>query len=94
MGAGDQGFLASRKAQERELAIRVMRSWGAEQYREELQRALETEKSKKLKELLQNTLGASAPDEAQRPRRDSSNGAGAGCGNFEGRQKEESCLGL
>lgn len=60
-----RAFLASRKAQERELAIRVMRSWGAEQYREELQKALETEKSKKLKELLQNTLGASVPDEAQ-----------------------------
>lgn len=50
-------LLASKKSQERELAIRVLRKWGAEHYQEELQRALETEKSKKLKELLQTNLG-------------------------------------
>lgn len=53
-------FLASRKSQERELAIRVLRKWGADQYRTELSQALEVEKSKKLKELLQNILGTSS----------------------------------
>ena len=57
-----KAFLASRKAQERELAIRVLRAWGADQYREELQKALETEKSKKLKELLRDSLGAEAAE--------------------------------
>ena len=53
-------FLTSRKSQERELAIRVLRKWGADQYRAELSQALEVEKSKKLKELLQNILGTSS----------------------------------
>ncbi len=53
-------FLTSRKSQERELAVRVLRKWGADQYRTELSQALETEKSKKLKELLQNILGTSS----------------------------------
>ena len=39
-----------------------MRAWGADQYREELQKALETEKSKKLKELLRDSLGAEAAE--------------------------------
>lgn len=49
--------LSSKKSQERELSIRVMKAWGAKKYQEELTKALEVEKSKKLKELLQSCLG-------------------------------------
>ena len=45
-------FLSSKKGQERELAVRVLKSWGAEAYQEELRKALETEKSKGVRELL------------------------------------------
>ncbi len=50
-------MLSSKKSQERELAILVMKRWGADTYREEFSKALEVEKSKKLKELLNGCLG-------------------------------------
>lgn len=39
-------LLASKKSQERELAVLVLKQWGAESFREELNAALEKEKSK------------------------------------------------
>ncbi len=57
-----RAFLASKKSQERELAIRVMKAWGAENYQEALKKALETEKSKGVRELLLTCVeGAQAP---------------------------------
>lgn len=50
-------MLTSKKSQERELAIRVLKFWGADNYRDAFAKALETEKSKKLKELLSDSLG-------------------------------------
>lgn len=55
-----RAFLTSGKAQERETAILVMKNWGVSHYRKELEEALEKEKSKKLKALLQECLGVSA----------------------------------
>ncbi len=54
--------LFSKKAQERELAVRVLKSWGADSYREEFLKVFETEKSRKLKELLKECLGARAQE--------------------------------
>ncbi len=50
-------MLASRKSQERELAAIVLKKWGAAAYREEFEAALTKEKSKKIKELLEECLG-------------------------------------
>ncbi len=55
-------MLASRKSQERELAIAVLKKWGAENYKEEFRKALEIEKSKKLKALLGELLGVAEED--------------------------------
>ncbi len=62
--------IASKKSQERELAIRVLKFWGAEAYQEAFAKALETEKSKKLKELLSDCLGIKpeAPAEEAAPK--------------------------
>lgn len=47
----------------KELAVLVLKKWGAEAYRQELEAALAAEKSKKIKELLQSCLGVLAyPD--------------------------------
>ena len=57
-----RAFLSSKKSQERELAVRVMKAWGAENYQEALKKALETEKSKGVRELLLTCVeGAQAP---------------------------------
>ena len=58
-----KNLLFSKKSQERELAITVLKVWGAENYQEEFKKALETEKSKKIKTLLCEALGV-AGDEA------------------------------
>lgn len=52
-----KALLCSKKSQERELAITVLKQWGAENYREELTKALESEKSRKIKTLLCEVLG-------------------------------------
>lgn len=52
-----KAMLTSKKSQERELAVLVLRKWGASAYRELLENALATEKSKKIRELLQSSLG-------------------------------------
>lgn len=52
-----KNLLFSKKSQERELAVTVLKKWGAENYQEEFQKAFETEKSKKIKNLLCEVLG-------------------------------------
>lgn len=49
-------MLKSKKAAVRELAVRVLNSWGADAYKEPLTQAMEAEKSKKIKELIQSIL--------------------------------------
>lgn len=50
-------MLSSRKSQEREMAVQVLKRWGAGTYQAELTEAYEKEKSKKIKELLADCLG-------------------------------------
>lgn len=50
-------MLESKKSKEREMAVQVLKNWGAEHFQEELKAALAREKSSKLKELLENCLG-------------------------------------
>ena len=52
-----RNFLKSGKSQERELAVQIMKNWGADGFQKELKEALEREKSKKVRELLQDCLG-------------------------------------
>lgn len=58
-------MLTSKKSQEREMAILVLKKWGTESYQEELEKALAVEKSKKIKELLQSCLGMEEEVKAQ-----------------------------
>ncbi|MBR4026517.1 MAG: DUF4132 domain-containing protein, partial [Lachnospiraceae bacterium] len=51
-----KAMLSSKKAQEREIAVQVLTTWGAEQYSQELLTAMEKEKSKKVKEYLKSAL--------------------------------------
>lgn len=53
-------MLQSKKATEREMAVRVLAAWGADKYKESLQQVMETEKTKKVKTLLQEILEVSA----------------------------------
>lgn len=50
-------MLESKKSKEREMAVQVLKNWGAEHFQEELGTALAREKSSKVKELLENCLG-------------------------------------
>ncbi len=50
-------MLGSRKSQEREMAVLVLKHWGADAYRTSFEAALEKEKSKKIRELLEKCLG-------------------------------------
>lgn len=50
-------MLTSKKSQERELSIQVLGKWGAASYREQLEKALEAEKSKKIKDQIMALLG-------------------------------------
>jgi len=52
-----KNLLASKKSQERAMAVLVLETWGADSYRTELEAALASEKNKKIKELLQDCLG-------------------------------------
>lgn len=62
-------MLESRKSQEREMAILVLKRWGVDGYRKELEAALAKEKSKKIRELLESCLGAeSGSEEAKKDR--------------------------
>ena len=52
-----KAMLTSKKSQEREIAVLVLKKWGVSNYRQEFETALAIEKSKKIKELLQSCLG-------------------------------------
>ena len=58
-------MLASKKSQERELAVQVLGKWGVEAYREQLEKALETEKSKKIKDQIMSVLGMEVSGDGQ-----------------------------
>lgn len=58
-------MLLSKKSQEREMAVIVLKKWGASKYQAEFQQALEKEKSKKVKELLAACLGVKSSMEAE-----------------------------
>ncbi len=58
-----KAMLFSKKGQEREMAVQVLKGWGAEHYQKELEEALQKEKSKKIKTLLAECLGV-ADEEA------------------------------
>ena len=65
-------MLQSPRSEAREMAVSVLDSWGAEKYQEPLQRALGSEKTKKLRTMLQSILGEgsdkdSGPDSTEWP---------------------------
>ncbi len=60
-----RAMLSSKKSQERELAVRVLKNWGVDSCREELENALAVEKSKKIRELLQDCLGIASQEPEQ-----------------------------
>lgn len=60
-----RNMLGSKKSQEREMAVLVLKRWGADSYRTELETALAAEKSKKLRELIQDCLGVEGQKEDQ-----------------------------
>lgn len=60
-------MLSSRKSQERELAVSVLKQWGASSYREAFEAALSVEKSKKIKTLLEECLGMERESDAAGP---------------------------
>ncbi len=53
-----KAMLGSRKQKERQMAVWVLKEWGAEQYQAELEAALQKEKNKKISEYLEKLLGA------------------------------------
>lgn len=57
-------MLASKKSQEREMAIQVLGKWGADKYQEQLEKACEVEKSKKIKDQILLLLGKEVSSEA------------------------------
>lgn len=59
-------MLKSKKGQEREMAASVLKEWGAANYRPELEAALEAEKSKKIKAVLQDCLGIEGEAEEEK----------------------------
>lgn len=59
-------MLMSGKSREREMAILVLKRWGVDSYREKLEAALAKEKSKKLKELLEDCLGMESGAEEEK----------------------------
>lgn len=56
-------MLSSRKSQERELAALVLKKWGASAYQEEFKAALNVEKSKKIKTILEECLGIESKEQ-------------------------------
>ncbi len=51
-------MLKAKKASVREMAVKVLKNWGIEQYREPLTQALNAEKTKKVKDLIQGLLSS------------------------------------
>lgn len=60
-----KAMLSSKKSQEREMAVSVLKKWGASKYQEEFAKALEKEKSKKVKEMLSACLGVESETETE-----------------------------
>lgn len=60
-----RAMLTSKKSQERELSVLVLKKWGVEACREEFENALAVEKSKKIRELLQDCLGIESQESGQ-----------------------------
>lgn len=58
-------MLTSKKSQLREMSLEVLKKWGIEQYQKELSAALEIEKSKKLKKMLEASLGIESTEQAK-----------------------------
>lgn len=56
-------MLQSPRGAEREMAIGVLQSWGTEKYQESLSLALEKEKTKKIRIMLQSALGLNSQNE-------------------------------
>lgn len=73
------GMLKSPKGGMREMAAEVLKNWGVEQYREQLTQAMEAEKTKKIKTLLQEIL---APE--QQGAGNGENGQADGMGQPDG----------
>ena len=61
-----KAMLFSRKAQERETAVNILKKWDVSKYQEDFEKALEKEKSKKVKEMLADCLGLAGKSEEQR----------------------------
>lgn len=59
-------LLKSKKAAVRETAVRVLEAWGVEQYTEPLSQAMEAEKTKKVKELIQGLLSPEGQETKER----------------------------
>lgn len=59
------GLLKSKKAAQRELAIQVMRGWKEPEYRQQMQEALDVEKSSKLAALLRDVLNLTSEEVQQ-----------------------------
>ena len=59
-------MLKAKKAAVRELAVQVLKKWGAENYREPLTQALEAEKTKKVKVLIQGLLFSDGQEAGER----------------------------
>lgn len=62
-------MLTSRKSQEREMAVQVLKRWGAENCQETLKEAFSREKSKKIKELLADCLGMETSADGEKKER-------------------------
>lgn len=60
-----KAMLSSKKSQEREMAVSVLKKWGVSKYQEEFAKALEKEKSKKVKEMLSACLGVTIESETE-----------------------------
>ena len=62
-----KAMLSSKKSQERELSVLVLKKWGADAYTDDLKRALEAEKSRKVKALLEEALGIRSEPQGDAP---------------------------
>lgn len=60
-----KGLLLSKKAAVREMGLEVLRKWGPEEFRPELEALLQREKSQKLLALCRGLLGLAAPEDGQ-----------------------------
>jgi len=69
-------MLKSPRGGEREMAVEVLQSWGAEKYRKPLSLALEAEKTKKIRTIIQSILGLNSSNHNEQNTLDSPNDNG------------------